>query len=109
VKYVPEWVPGAGFKRKAREWSIVADEFGSIPFNFVKQSIRDGTAKPSFVSIALNDIKEMEDRKYQEYVIKSLAGTMYTGEKDLTPVLNLSDNGNLHSGRGHSKNALILL
>ena len=79
VKYVPEWFPGAGFKRKAREWSIIADQFGSIPFDFVKESMRNGTAVPSFTSIALRDIKETDDKDYQERLIKGLAATMYTG------------------------------
>lgn len=85
VKHVPEWVPGATFKRKAREWSVIADEFGSIPFNFVKKSMRKGIAKPSFVSIALQDITEKDNRQYQEALIKALAGTMYTG----TPCIGL--------------------
>ena len=80
MKYVPEWMPGADFKRKAREWSVVADQFGSIPFDFTKKGVQDGSAKPSFVSIALNDISEKDDRQYQEYLIKSLAATMYSGQ-----------------------------
>jgi hypothetical protein len=80
VKYVPEWMPGASFKRKAREWRGVAERFYTIPFDFVKQSMADGTVKPSFTSLALRDITESDDRKYQEELIKGLGGTMYTGE-----------------------------
>ena len=72
-------MPGAGFKRKAREWSKVADEFSTTPFEFVRTGMREGTAKPSFVSIALRDITEKDDKQYQEALIKALAGTMYTG------------------------------
>ncbi|KZV77325.1 cytochrome P450 [Peniophora sp. CONT] len=90
LKHVPEWMPGAGFKRKAREWSVVADEFGTIPFDFVKDGMRDGTAKPSFVSIALRDITEKDDRQYQEALIKALAGTMYTAGADTTVSLILT-------------------
>jgi hypothetical protein len=79
VKYVPEWMPGASFKRKAREWRGVAERFYTIPFDFVKQSMKEGTAKASFTSLALRDITEKDDRTYQEELIKSLGGTMYTG------------------------------
>jgi hypothetical protein len=79
VKYVPEWMPGASFKRKAREWRGVAERFYTIPFDFVKQSMQEGTAKSSFTSLALRDITEKDDRAYQEELIKSLGGTMYTG------------------------------
>jgi hypothetical protein len=79
VKYVPEWMPGASFKRKAREWRGVAERVYTIPFDYVKESMADGTAKPSFTSLALRDITEDDDRDYQEELIKALGGTMYTG------------------------------
>jgi hypothetical protein len=79
VKYVPEWMPGASFKRKAREWRGAAERVYTIPFDFVKQSMADGTAKPSFTTLALRDISEDDDRDYQEELIKALGGTMYTG------------------------------
>ncbi|KAI9453322.1 CyP450 monooxygenase [Lactarius psammicola] len=84
LKYVPEWMPGASFKRKAREWRGVAERFYTIPFDFVKQSMADGTAKSSFTSLALRDITENDDRAYQEELIKSLGGTMYTVSLILT-------------------------
>ncbi|KAN0133387.1 Cytochrome P450 [Lactarius tabidus] len=84
LKYVPEWMPGASFKRKAREWRGVAERFYTIPFDFVKQSMADGTVKPSFTSLALRDITESDDRKYQEELIKGLGGTMYTAGADTT-------------------------
>ena len=79
VKYVPEWMPGASFKRKAREWRGVAERFYTIPFDFVKHSMQEGSAKSSFTSLALRDITEKDDRAYQEELIKCLGGTMYTG------------------------------
>ena len=72
-------MPGASFKRKAREWRGVAERFYTIPFDFVKQSMADGTVRESFTSLALRDITENDDRKYQEELIKGLGGTMYTG------------------------------
>lgn len=79
VKHVPEWMPGASFKRKAREWRRAAERVYTIPFDDVKQTMVDGTAKPSFTSLALRDITEDDDRDYQEELIKALGGTMYTG------------------------------
>jgi len=84
LKYVPEWVPGASFQRKAREWRGVAERFYTIPFDFVKDSMKDGTAKSSFTSLALRDITEKDDRAYQEELIKCLGGTMYTAGADTT-------------------------
>ncbi|KAI5118847.1 hypothetical protein M0805_006166 [Coniferiporia weirii] len=50
LKYVPEWVPGAGFQRKAREARRVADDLLRIPLETIKTEMREGTAKPSFAS-----------------------------------------------------------
>jgi hypothetical protein len=77
VKYVPEWMPGASFKRKAREWRGVAERFYTILFDFVKQSMADGTVKSSFTSLALRDITENDDRKYQEELIKGRRDHVY--------------------------------
>lgn len=86
-------MPGASFKRKAREWRGVAERFYTIPFDFVKQSMKEGTAKSSFTSLALRDISEKDDRAYQEELIKGLGGTMYTGALSLFFRLKLSDSG----------------
>jgi len=75
-------MPGASFKRKAREWREIAERFYTIPFDFVKQSMQDGTAKSSFTSLALRDVTEKDDRAYQEELIKCLGGTMYTAGAD---------------------------
>ena len=32
LKYVPEWLPGAGFKRKAREWKKLQEEMYELPY-----------------------------------------------------------------------------
>lgn len=39
VKYVPEWMPGAGFKTKARRWRVPTLEMVSAPFMVVKNAL----------------------------------------------------------------------
>lgn len=39
VKHVPEWVPGAGFKRKARHWSALREAMTENPFKTAKEKI----------------------------------------------------------------------
>ncbi|KAG1876583.1 cytochrome P450 [Suillus subalutaceus] len=36
---VPEWFPGAGFKRLAREWSKTRENMAAIPYKFVKDQM----------------------------------------------------------------------
>jgi hypothetical protein len=33
LKYVPEWVPGAGFQKKARIWRKIQEDFREIPYS----------------------------------------------------------------------------
>lgn len=39
MKYVPSWFPGAGFKTKAYEWSIIMQEMVNKPYQFVKEQL----------------------------------------------------------------------
>jgi hypothetical protein len=39
VKYVPEWLPGAGFKKKAREWKKLSIELRDRPFELLKAAM----------------------------------------------------------------------
>ena len=72
-------MPGASFKRRAREWRAIAERFYTIPFDFVKESMKEGTAKSSFTSLALRDISEKDDRDYLEELIMGIGGTVYIG------------------------------
>ena len=36
VKYVPEWFPGAGFKRQASLWKKHVDAMADVPFELAK-------------------------------------------------------------------------
>lgn len=37
LKYVPAWVPGAGFQKKAKEWKHYAEKMVKDPFAVVKE------------------------------------------------------------------------
>ena len=39
VKYIPSWLPGAGFKRKAKKYAIVLRDLVEIPHNYVKSQL----------------------------------------------------------------------
>ncbi|KAG2116847.1 cytochrome P450 [Suillus clintonianus] len=47
---VPEWFPGAGFKRLAREWYETREQMVTAPYKFVKDQIAAGIAPMSFTS-----------------------------------------------------------
>ncbi|KAJ6570092.1 cytochrome P450 [Mycena vulgaris] len=82
LKYVPAWVPGAGFKRQAAEWKKIIHEMVDLPFEAAKRALNDGTAHPSFLMDNLQSLDEYADKKMQEDAIKGVAGTMYGGGID---------------------------
>ncbi|TFY60387.1 hypothetical protein EVJ58_g5185 [Rhodofomes roseus] len=55
LKYIPAWLPGAGFKRAAlmAKEAIAATE--NIPYDSVKDDIAAGVAKPSFTTAMMQD------------------------------------------------------
>jgi hypothetical protein len=39
LKYLPSWMPGAGFKKKARVWKKKMEDFVDRPYEYVKNSM----------------------------------------------------------------------
>ncbi|KAJ3864662.1 cytochrome P450 [Lentinula novae-zelandiae] len=71
LKYVPEWFPGASFKRKAREWSKMRVEITEPTFNFVKQKI--------VWNCPISVMDHKHDLAKQEEIIKIASVTTYAG------------------------------
>ncbi|KAK0477607.1 cytochrome P450 [Armillaria novae-zelandiae] len=82
LRFLPEWLPGGGFKTLAREWAKAFDDMVDVPYNFAWQQILTGTAPRSFVSVAL----ENEEKITPEYIyeIKHTAGSLYGAGADTT-------------------------
>ncbi|PCH44328.1 cytochrome P450 [Wolfiporia cocos MD-104 SS10] len=81
LQYVPDWLPGAGWKAIAKDAKKLADEMFSKPFEFAKKqiaSIADGSALPSFTSSGMDRINSTVD----EEMVKNTAGSLYAGGAD---------------------------
>jgi len=76
---VPEWFPGAGFKRLAREWAKTRQDMVSIPFKFVKDQMAAGIAPMSFTS---NLLEGRTLSAEEEDVAMWSAATLYAGGAD---------------------------
>ncbi|KAK1220350.1 hypothetical protein PQX77_016886 [Marasmius sp. AFHP31] len=78
LKYVPAWFPGAGFKRKGREWHKIYVEMVTLPFGIVKKQMENGEAHPSFVSNRLTKLYEDPNEcGYTEQELMQTASSMY--------------------------------
>jgi len=84
LRYVPEWIPGASFKRKAKEWRRQAEDMANKPFDAAMKNIRNGDATFSFVSDSSDKIDPTRDISSQELAIRDAAGTMYSAGSDTT-------------------------
>ncbi|KAF8992236.1 cytochrome P450 [Cyathus striatus] len=84
LKYIPEWFPGAEFKRKARVWKADAKKMVEIPFRDTKININNGTAKPSLVREGFERMKETADPAYTEGNLRRVAGAMHAAGSDTT-------------------------
>ncbi|KAG5634702.1 hypothetical protein H0H81_001059, partial [Sphagnurus paluster] len=82
LKYIPEWMPFAGFKRKARKWRQLTLDMITIPLLAAKRKVEDGDYIPSFLSYSLASMDETGDVEDQEDIIKSTAGALYAAGLD---------------------------
>ncbi|THU94635.1 cytochrome P450, partial [Dendrothele bispora CBS 962.96] len=89
IRYLPEWAPMGGFKRKARAVKEAVDNMMNQPFQMVKDRIKSGVSPPCLVSRLLEScgefitIQDVED-------IKGVAGTLYAAAEDTTVCVLLS-------------------
>ncbi|KAF7975968.1 hypothetical protein HWV62_8106 [Athelia sp. TMB] len=84
LRHVPSWVPGAGFKNKAKEWKKLADLVYSAPFDVMKQAIANGRAKPSFCTRNLNEAENRDNLAFEQPQIQGAAAAMYGAGSDTT-------------------------
>ena len=100
VKHVPEWFPGAGFKRFAKVAKESIDNFVNLPFQHVKQSfevrepplslpvrvsyqdeLQAGTlTTPSIMATCLEELTELRKEGVDEEVIRGVSATVCFGE-----------------------------
>ncbi|KAF8960416.1 cytochrome P450 [Flammula alnicola] len=85
LKYVPEWVPGAGFQKKAKEWKKLAIAMIEVPFAATKKNMAAGVSPPCVASLSLEKMNDgTRDSAYTEDIIQGAAGTMYAAGSDST-------------------------
>lgn len=81
--YVPEWMPGAAFKKTARKWKATMMETVEIPMRFVKKQMAEKHFEPSHVS-ALYEKAGPKISKQEEDSVKFTAFSLYAGGADTT-------------------------
>ncbi|KZW03025.1 cytochrome P450 [Exidia glandulosa HHB12029] len=78
LKYLPDWFPGAQFKRDAKAWREIQLRSKEVPFRSIVNDMADGTAPPSIAKWLI------ESRLHDEEVVKNTVGVIYIGGVDTT-------------------------
>ncbi|KDQ21084.1 hypothetical protein BOTBODRAFT_62111 [Botryobasidium botryosum FD-172 SS1] len=77
LRYIPDWFPGANFKRVAASGKIAYLEMINRPVKSVKAKMAAGTFEPSITS-------ELLERGEDEDVVKKMNGSIYSAATDTT-------------------------
>ncbi|KZT20503.1 cytochrome P450 [Neolentinus lepideus HHB14362 ss-1] len=76
LRYVPEWMPFAKFKRTAREWRTTLDRMIQKPWDYTAEQSMYGTTRASLTTDAL------QSRVFTEDDIKFAAASLFSGGSD---------------------------
>ncbi|CDO69024.1 hypothetical protein BN946_scf184834.g31 [Trametes cinnabarina] len=104
LKYIPEWFPGAGFKKQAKIWRRAIDKLFDDPYNVCQERLvclgttwLNDAPGVDFAPKAVGQLgdcaakgmietfgKHPDDINYANTVIKSTLGSLYVGGADTT-------------------------
>jgi hypothetical protein len=97
LKYIPEWMPGAGFKRQARIWFGLQKKFRERPFDDCLKELvityfhpvtgsltplikAAGTVQPCFTSECIENVdRKAGDAEHQREVIQDTSAMVFAG------------------------------
>ncbi|EJU00371.1 cytochrome P450 [Dacryopinax primogenitus] len=84
LRFLPEWFPGANFKKKARYYREQMHGAYQGPLDWVKAQMAAGVAISSFVSRQLASKGEQASDDHYEDILLNVAGSMFVGAADTT-------------------------
>ncbi|CAE6442524.1 unnamed protein product [Rhizoctonia solani] len=83
LSYVPDWVPGTGWKRIAREWRDQKNWTLNSTLQWTKDRVNEGTAEPSILGALLDHkLTSSWTQEDKEYRLKELGMVLYSGGTD---------------------------
>ncbi|EKM56447.1 uncharacterized protein PHACADRAFT_92801 [Phanerochaete carnosa HHB-10118-sp] len=83
LKYVPDWFPGATFKKDVKVMRRSRERLYDVPYDFVRRDMAKGAVPSSFVSSYIDE--KGEPTLMEEELIKAAAASLYSGGADTTP------------------------
>ncbi|KAL1744516.1 cytochrome P450 [Schizophyllum fasciatum] len=83
LKHIPDWMPGAGFKRYARKWKEVTLRMINAPYEEAVRQMSNDPTRESFVSLLLEKSRSKGEDNLEE-IIRNTAALTYIGAMDTT-------------------------
>ncbi|KAI0253721.1 cytochrome P450 [Lactifluus subvellereus] len=92
LQYIHSWIPYYSYETMARRSRVLCQRMRDDPINFVRQSMREGTAVPSLASECLQEIEPLRgpERQKQETVVQETLGSLFDAGADTTVSAMLS-------------------
>jgi hypothetical protein len=81
VRYLPDWFPGTGFKKTARDWRKTLTDLVERPYALGKQRIGHGMGETSYLSYILENTN-VKPGSEEEFVAKWSSMSVYGGGAD---------------------------
>ncbi|KAJ8690951.1 hypothetical protein PTI98_010568 [Pleurotus ostreatus] len=85
LKYIPTWMPGAGFKAYAERARPHTMDMREVPYEQGCSRLREGTGEPSILSRSLGG--HSIDSHPDEELIKDVTWVAYTGGAETSPLV----------------------
>ncbi|PCH37164.1 cytochrome P450 [Wolfiporia cocos MD-104 SS10] len=82
LRYVPDWFPGAGFKKIAKRWRKTMERARDEPYDFVKSQLEKGVAEPSFTANLISDSMTLTPE--EENMRRCVSSIIYIAGADTT-------------------------
>ncbi|KAF5660152.1 hypothetical protein FHETE_9125 [Fusarium heterosporum] len=83
LRYIPEWMPGSGFKRVAKTYREHLLQGVERPYNYVREQMASGNDDVSYVAGLIQDVHRKIDPE-EERVIQWTAASMMNAGTDTT-------------------------
>ncbi|OCH96215.1 cytochrome P450 [Obba rivulosa] len=85
LQYLPDWFPGAEFKKDAARWRVWVHDLLHKPFDAVAERVSRGDSLECVATSLIETFsKNAEDKAYTEKIIRETLGSMYIGGADTT-------------------------
>ncbi|EUC62887.1 cytochrome P450 family protein [Rhizoctonia solani AG-3 Rhs1AP] len=86
LSYLPTWLPGMSWKRKALEYKDLKNQALNGPYKWAESQVAAGTAKPSILNLLLQDhpLTLQMSPEEKELALKELGFAFYAAGTDTT-------------------------